>query len=1119
MATHPFDIRDPLPSGTTLLEASAGTGKTWTIGALVTRYVAEGVCTLEQMLVVTFGRAASQELRERVRAQLVEAERALAVDEVLPAEPSDLLDLLRACDPAERARRHRRTTEALASFDAATIATTHQFCSMVLGSLGVAGDTDARARLVEDLDELLGEVVDDLYVRKFAFADTDPTFSYAEALTLARKAAGDPQARLEPATDDPGTPAGVRVAFARAVRAEMEHRKRRLGVLSYDDLLGQLADALEHDDAPARVRMRQRWRIVLVDEFQDTDPVQWQVLDRAFSGHATMVLIGDPKQAIYAFRGGDVTTYLQAAETATTRQTLPVNWRSDGDLLDAFQTVLAGAELGDPRIVVHDVEAHHPGTRLQSVPHPAPFRLRVVSRELFGKRGDQPLLVSQTRPHIARDLALDIRALLASGATFEGRPLLPRDVAVICYRHVDLAAAQDALRAVGVPAVIAGGGSVFATPAATEWLELLEALEQPHRSPRVRTAALTCFLGHTARELDERGDDLTDEVAETMRTWGEVFALRGVAAVLEAATAAGLPARVLARVDGERRLTDLRHIGEALHEVALTEHLGPVAVLAWLRAQIAAAADGRGAERTRRLDSDAAAVQLVTIHASKGLEYPIVYLPALADRNVPKPSIPLFHDADGARCLGVGGPGGSGWQEQVRRWADEEAGEWLRLLYVAITRAQSQVVCWWAPTRNTPASPLQRMVQGRRPRLPTVPAEFPNRSDPEAADFFERWRAAGGPTPEPAVPVEPGADPPRAGDPSLAVRSFTRDVDVAWRRTSYSSLTHVEPVAPFATAAQGGVTSEPEVVARDDEDVTAQPDGAPAERSVLSPMADLPVGATFGSLVHAVLEHADPEAPDLRAELLGHVDEQLVRWPVAVDREALADALVAVCDSPLGSLAPTTLRQVPLRDRLREMEFELPLAGGDRVHDGARLGDLAPLLRRHLPEGDPVRAYADALDRPTLGGQSLRGYLTGSVDVVLRLATDAGPRYVVVDYKTNWLGGHDEPLTAHAYRPEALAGAMGHSDYPLQALLYAAVLHRFLRWRQPGYDPAVHLGGVLYLYLRGMCGPDTPLVDGEPCGIFAWRPPVALVEALSDLLDGSTSGARASGTTSTGGAR
>ncbi len=1104
-----FDICGPLPTGTTLLEASAGTGKTWTIGALVTRYVAEGVAPLERMLVVTFGRAASQELRERVRAQLVEAERALAEDSSLPeVSPSDLLDLLLDCDADERGRRHRRVSEALASFDAATIATTHQFCSMVLGSLGVAGDTDARARLVEDLDDLLGEVVDDLYLRAFAWAEDDPVFTRAEALTIARTAVFDPQARLEPVAADPSTPAGRRVAFARAVRSEMDRRKRRLGILSYDDLLGQLADALADPEAPARARMRQRWSIVLVDEFQDTDPVQWQVLDRAFTGHADMVLIGDPKQAIYAFRGGDVTTYLQAAETAGTQQTLGVNWRSDAPLLESFQAVLAGATLGDPRIVVHDVTAHHDKGRLTGAPSSAPFRLRVVRRDQFGKRGINPLTVGQVRPHVARDLALDIRALLASGAEFDGRRIEPRDVAVITYKHADLAAAREALHEVGVPAVIAGGGSVFATPAAVEWLELLEALEQPHRSGRVRAAALTSFFGHSARALDERRDELTDEVADRLRSWAEVFALRGVAAVLEAATAAGLPARVLERVGGERHLTDLRHIGEALHEVALREHLGLVAMLSWLRGQVAEGRAGRGTERTRRLDSDAAAVQLVTIHASKGLQYPIVYLPALADRNVPKPSTPLFHDDEGQRCVNVGG-GGAGWNDHVRRWQAEEGGEWLRLLYVAMTRAQSQLVCWWAPTRNTPASPLHRMLQGRRPGSAEVPAEFVNRTDDEAAAIFEHWRGIGGPTPEPAVPATPGAEPPRPEPADLGVRRFSRSVDVTWRRASYSSLTAVETTAPL-----DAVASEPEVAPKDDEAVTAEHPATPAgdDASVPSPMGELPVGATFGSLVHAVLEHADPGAVDLRAELVTHIDEQLVRWPVPVDRDVLADALVAVCDSPLGSLAGTTLRQVPLQDRLREMEFELPLAGGDLAGPSGsadvRLGDLAALLRRHLPEGDPVRGYAEALDRPALGGQPLRGYLTGSVDVVLRVP---GPRYLVVDYKTNWLGGHDEPLTAHDYRPEALAGAMGHSDYPLQALLYAVVLHRFLRWRQPDYDPARHLGGVLYLYLRGMCGPRTPLVDGEPCGVFAWRPPVALVEELSDLLDGVASSAAGEG--------
>jgi exodeoxyribonuclease V beta subunit len=296
-----------------------------------------------------------------------------------------------------------------------------------------------------------------------------------------------------------------------------------------------------------------------------------------------------------------------------------------------------------------------------------------------------------------------------------------------------------------------------------------------------------------------------------------------------------------------------------------------------------------------------------------------------------------------------------------------------------------------------------------------------------------------------------------------------------------------------------GVLDEPEAP----EPATAPPaDDLP---DVPSPMATLPAGAAFGSLVHAVLEHADPEAPDLLAELRARVVEQLRWWPVEVSADALAEALVPLHETPLGPLAPgVTLGQVPLPDRLRELDFEIPLVGGDvRAATGeVLLRDLAPLLRRHLPAGDPLAPYADRLDRPPLGEQPLRGYLSGSVDAVLRLPTADGPRFVVVDYKTNLLGQPDRPLTAADYAPDRLAEAMLHSHYPLQALLYSVVAHRYLRWRLAGYEPEAHLGGVLYLYVRGMCGPATPLVDGHPAGVFSWRPPAALVTALSDLLDG-----------------
>ena len=1103
-----FDITGPLPRGTTLLEASAGTGKTWTIAALVARFVAEGAATLDEMLVVTFGRAASQELRERVRERLVQVERVLTV--VLsgePPEPGDELVALLLEAPAEELdRRCRRVRAALTSFDSAAIVTIHQFCHMVLKGLGVAGDTDAGATLVEDLDDLLVEVVDDLYLRDHATAEDSRAFPRKEALKLARAAVADPRAALEPADADPASPAGVRVAFCRAVRAEIDIRKRRLGVLSYDDLLGQLADALADPDAPARARMRQRWSVVLVDEFQDTDPVQWQVFDCAFSGVATMVLIGDPKQAIYSFRGGDVFTYLAAKRTAQTHQTLGVNRRTDAPLLDEMQTVLEGAELGDPEIVVRQVTASHRDPRLAGSPG-RPFQLRVLTRDDLDAPPNKLAGVNDVNPRVAADAAAQVRLLLDNG-TFEGRPLTAGDVAVIAHTRRHLGHVRDALAGLGIPAVVSGGGSVFATKAAEEWLVLLEAMEQPSRSARVRAAALTSFFGRTADDLVAGGDAATEQLSTTVRAWVDLFGDRGIAAVFEAAVAGGgLEARVLGRVEGERHLTDLRHVAESLHQVASRERLGLVSLLSWVREQMSEDVEETATERTRRLDSDAHAVQLVTVHGSKGLQYPVVLLPYVSDRwPGRKPEVLRYHDEEGRRVVHVGGVA-SRPAALDERHRQEDAGESLRLLYVAMTRAQSRLIAWWAAGNNVPAAPLNRVLLGRRPGEGRCPATFQPPSDKEVVAWLRSWQDHGGPEVLHAQPVLlPQAELP-ADAGALSVREFHRAIDTSWRRTSYSSLS--SPAAAEAVAAVG-VGSEPEVVPRDDEVLAPVPGPGPVATPTMSapvsPMAGLPVGATFGSLVHAVLEHADPAAPDhdgdLRAELRDVIDEQLVWWPQELDRDQLADAVVAVCDSPLGPLAGgATLREVGVHDRLCELDFELPLGGGDLREAAAgyaRLGDVGPLLRRHLPEGDPLRGYADALANPLLGGQDLLGYLTGSVDVVLRV----GGRFLVVDYKTNWLGPRDEELTAAAYSPDALAAAMGHSDYPLQALLYAVVLHRFLRWRLPGYEPGSHFGGVLYLYLRGMCGPETPLVDGQPCGVFSWQPPVALVEELSDLLDG-----------------
>ena len=239
-------------------------------------------------------------------------------------------------------------------------------------------------------------------------------------------------------------------------------------------------------------------------------------------------------------------------------------------------------------------------------------------------------------------------------------------------------------------------------------------------------------------------------------------------------------------------------------------------------------------------------------------------------------------------------------------------------------------------------------------------------------------------------------------------------------------------------------------------------------------MQDLPSGVEFGTLVHAILEAVDPTAADLPAALRGAAAAALARTPAGeLTAEALTVGLLPAMETPLGPLAGgLRLRDIGIEDRLAELVFELPLAGGDATTAAITLGMLAPLLRRHLGPNDPLHGYADLLEHPILADETLRGYLNGSIDAVLRVRDSNGvPRYLVVDYKTNWLGGIENgPLLLADYEPRRLAEAMMAANYPLQALLYLVAVHRLLRWRQPNYDPATHLGGVLYLFVRGMAG-------------------------------------------------
>lgn len=1112
-----FEVCGPLPTGTTVLEASAGTGKTYTIAALVARYVAEGLAELPQLLVVTFGRMATDELRVRVRERLVGLETQLAA--ALGRTPAGLTvpeqdaiaELLIDVEPAEQEARHGRVSRALADFDTAIIATTHEFCQRMLDDLGVLGDPEPDAVFVEHLAELTEEVARDVYLRRYAATPTS-TLTYSDAVRLA-----DDVVRAGPIRLVPELGAGARadecVEFAHEVVAEVRRRKARARYRTYDDMLTRLQAALadEQHGALAAERLRERFQVVLVDEFQDTDPVQWDILRRAFHGHRTLVVIGDPKQAIYAFRGADVNSYLQVAQEASKVATLSTCYRSDRALLDGLELIMGGASLGDPDIVVRPVGSAHPDRRLTGAG--APVRVRVLPRKLEGQE-----YVQRLRNRVADDLVAEISQLLGSGARLhlggdEPRPVGASDLAVLVRRNVAGEQVRDALAAAGIPAVLHGSDSVFSSAAARDWLRLLQALEQP-RQQLVREASLTSLVGWTFPRLAQADEAALADLSYDFRRWSRTLAHRGVAALLEALGAdTDLSGRVLSQPDGERLLTDLRHIAQRLHAVMTSQQLGAAGLREWLAEAIDAAATDDVTEGLRRLATDAAAVQILTLHRSKGLQFPIVYLPEAWDCFVPsddRGSVLRLHQS-GEGVLDVGGRYAAGRSERLRRALAEEAGEHLRLYYVGLTRAQCQVVTWWADSRNTPTSALHRYWarSGRNgdvePDYPVDlgPADWPlprsaTPGHPTAELLSIEQVAARTTTPRPATGTSPAA---------LDVRRFARELDTRWRRTSYSALT----AAAHGLPAPAGVTSEPELLKEDDETLLGpdqthtgpEPVADPAAM-LPSPMGQLPAGADFGTAVHGVLEVLDPTGDDLAAATLAATTEALTQLPHGgLSPEQLAEALLPCLQTPLGPLADElTLAELSPRDRLSELVFELPLAGGDRPSADVQLADLAPLLSRHLSVDDPLVGYPELLTHPPLAEESLRGYLTGSIDAVLRVGPPDHRRYLVVDYKTNWLGrGGPGELTVADYSPAAMAAAMTVAHYPLQALLYQVALHRLLRWRQPAYDPEAHLGGVLYLFLRGMAGPATPRIDEVPYGVFSWKPPAGLVTELSELLD------------------
>ncbi len=1189
MARRRFDLVTSPLDGTNLIEASAGTGKTYTIAGLFLRLVVEARLGVEQILVVTFTVAATEELRGRIRGRLKEA---LEAFEGRDPDGDELLRKLLADHDPVRARSDLE--HALRELDLAPVFTIHGFCQRVLQEhafeSGAAFDTE----LVPDLSDLIQETADDFW-RTHVAAAPPPVAAAVRRRGLSpgklasqlqgflshpatelrpRVTAGDLRAREEAfarafggvarawprargeverllldhqgiqrrrrqyrpegvaellAALDRGlaegavpsaelfaalealTPAAL-AEVARKNRRPPEHpffdlcgrvleaeeallgalvpaflgqaspalagKKARANVQGFDDLLTQVHRALTGPGGEAlAAALRARYRAALIDEFQDTDPLQYRIFHTVFRA-GPLLLIGDPKQAIYGFRGADVFAYLEAARESGRAYTLGLNWRSDPGLVEAVSRVFPEERpFVLPEIHLPPVEAAPRPRReelaVDGAPQ-APLRVWFVPRE--GRPLRSGLITKGwAREHLPRAVAAEVLDLLRLGARGRARigdrPLEPGDIAVLVRTNRQARWVQEALRDVGVPSVLRSTDTLFASPECREVERVLAALADPGDERRVKAAVSTDMMGVTGPELDRLLDEGRgwERWLERFRGWHERWARGGfLPAFRRLMVEQGVRGRLLRFRDGERRLTNVLHLAEVLHGAEVEGRLGMAGLVRWLaarRGQGGAASE----EHQLRLESDERAVGIVTVHRSKGLEYPVVLCPFLweGSRLDPKEARErgLRYHPEARRAHQVLTFDPEEVAGALPRARVEALAEDVRLLYVALTRAKHRVCLVWGGFNGSPGSAPAYLFHGPLPpEAPDPVAALEERVKGLTDEDLRRGLARITRCPhvaveEPRWEPEGTYQPPGAEAFEPACRTFGGTVRDEWRVTSFTGLVRGAGEAPV------------DLPDHDVEVPGATGDGAGPGEGFLG----FPRGARTGICLHEILEHLDyagetdrsPEAlVEERLRAHGFGPEWVGPAADAVRRVLATELVPGVPLSALGS-----------RDRLHEVEFTYPVGAAVTPRGLAeRLGDpaLAALLG-----GSPDRHLGRLVFAPT------RGYLRGFVDLVFR----HDGRYHLVDWKTNHLGDRPED-----YGPRALARVMAEDLYVLQYHLYALALHLHLRSRLPGYEYDRHFGGVHYVFLRGL----DPARPGR--GVFQDRPPRERIEALAQYL-------------------
>lgn len=845
-------------------------------------------------------------------------------------------------------------------------------------------------------------------------------------------------------------------------RTEFPARMRAARTQGFDDLLANLHAALRGPRGTALARtLAERYPAALIDEFQDTDALQFDTFKRIYAPaieagaqggatRASLIFVGDPKQAIYSFRGADLHAYLDAARWAKRLPPLRANFRSDARLIDALNAVFTQPERQQrapfrmPELAFVPVEAGRAGAagalQLGTETDPPPL----VFERLPAREDGSAHTKTDARERIARAVASEIAWLLdpASGARLNGVPVAGRDIAVLVGKHAQGDLVRRALADRGIGCAARATASVWASDEAAQLLRLFGALAQLQHEARVRAALVTDLIGLDASALARREHDEDEAQRWQMKLerWAQVWRRQGALALLRTVLVDGdAYARLAAMRDGERRLTNLAHLAELIAAEEPRLH-GADALVAWLARQVEDPPGGEAAEL--RLESDENLVQIVTVHKSKGLEYGIVFAPYLWEGVGTPEGMALVHEVQAPHraVLDLAPDEAASARAQSERY-DES----LRLAYVALTRAKHRCHVVWGEIADAQASPLAWFVFGGGPQA----AELPARAVIDAG-FAELVRAGAGAIAVRELQVRAASVAvASAGAEPLVAATAPAPLPAPLRQTSFSGLMHGASAADlpdhdqFAPGAEAG----PEAAMR----------------------FAFPRGAAAGDCLHAIAERIDWQAP--WAQWLPAIRDALRAMQAdarfaALAPEAVAQWLDEVRHAPLDATG-ATLAQVPRGATRREIAFALPL-------QRARFDVLAEAARQ--------AGYAV----PRLAPEQWRGSLRGYIDLVYQ---HAGKVYVA-DYKSNALG-----LALDDYHPRALDDAMHAHGYHLQHLLYTVAVDRWLRTRIAGYDYDTHFGGVRYLFLRGM----SATAPGR--GVVGTRAPRALIETLSRLLD------------------